>query len=218
MALINFQPNPKIPPIGFFQPISVDPRDMMTDVEFLLGVVKKLNEMIVQLNANTKFIDEYNGKIESLEDEINNLWIEMNDFEGKISNEITTRFDAIKLELQAMIATTLTQANAYTDSVAARLEDEIEQISVGEINVFDPTTGIYSPLQTVIDNLYDSGRNEAITASEYDALDLSATAYDAYDLTAYNYDQKAKTLLVWYNINKERNIICQVLIKLPTTS
>ena len=42
MAYINFQPRPHVPPIGFFQPISVDPKDMMTDVEFLLGVLKKL--------------------------------------------------------------------------------------------------------------------------------------------------------------------------------
>lgn len=26
MSLIKFQPRPKVPPIGFFQPISVDPK------------------------------------------------------------------------------------------------------------------------------------------------------------------------------------------------
>ena len=46
MSYINFQPNPKIPPIGFFEPISVDPKDMMTDVEYLLGILKKLNSMM----------------------------------------------------------------------------------------------------------------------------------------------------------------------------
>ena len=57
MPLINFQPAPKIPPIGFFDPISVDPKDMMTDVEYLLGILKKLNSMIAQINSNTKFIE-----------------------------------------------------------------------------------------------------------------------------------------------------------------
>ena len=38
---IPFQPRPKVPPIGFFDPISVDPKDMMTDVEYLLGILKK---------------------------------------------------------------------------------------------------------------------------------------------------------------------------------
>lgn len=196
MAYINFQPNPKIPPIGFFEPISVDPKDMMTDVEFLMGVLKKLNEIIAQTNQNTEFINNYTGKIEELETEMANLRQEMTEFEEHINESIALQFAEIKVELQSMIATTLVQAKAYTDSVAAQLEDEIQQISIGQISVFDPTTGLYSPLQTVIDNLYNTSRDNALTASEYDALDLTATAYDAYELTAREYDVNGKSLLV----------------------
>lgn len=196
MGLINFQPNPKIPPIGFFDPISVDPKDMMTDVEYLLGILKKLNSMIAQLNANTKFIEEYNGKIEQIEAEVVKLRVEMTAFEEDINNEIASRFAQIKLDLQSMIATTLIRANAYTDSVAAGLQSQIEQISIGQISVYDPTSGVYSPLQTVIDNLYGVSRTDALTASEYDELELTATNYDGYQLTAFNYDQNGKTLLV----------------------
>lgn len=196
MAYINFQPNPKIPPIGFFQPISVDPRDMMTDVEFLLGMLKKLNEVIAQTNSNTEFINNYAGKIEELETAIADLQQEMAEFKTEVNNSIALQFAEIKVELQAMIVTALSQAKAYTDTVAAGLEQEIQEISVGQISVFDPTTGYYSPLQTVIDNLYNTGRTDALTASEYDALDLTATAYDAYTLTAYEYDNNAKSLLV----------------------
>ena len=200
MAYINFQPNPKIPPIGFFEPISVDPKDMMTDVEFLLGVLKKLNEVIAQTNSNTEFINNYSGKIEEIESEIIALRSEMTTFEAQVENDIATRFAAIKLELQSMIATAIIQSNAYTDSVAANLENEIQQISIGQISLFDPTTGIYSPLQVVVDNLYGASREDALTATEYDTLDdgdpLTATAYDAYELTAQMYDQKGKTLLV----------------------
>ena len=196
MAYINFQPNPKIPPIGFFEPISVDPKDMMTDVEFLMGVLKKLNEIIDQTNQNNEFINNYTGKIEELETEMANLRQEMTEFEDHINESIALQFAEIKVELQSMIATTLVQAKAYTDSVAAQLEDEIQQISIGQISVFDPTTGIYSPLQTVIDNLYNTSRDDALTASEYDALDLTATAYDEYELTAREYDVNGKSLLV----------------------
>lgn len=192
MAYINFQPNPKIPPIGFFEPISVDPRDMMTDVEFLLGMLKKLNEVIAQVNKNSQYIE----KIGEIEAEIIRLREEMTQFEQDVNDSIALQFADIKVELQSMIATTLTEARAYTDTVAARLEQEIEEISVGQISVFDPTTGVYSPLQIVIDNLYNASRESALTASEYDALDLTATAYDAYQLTAVEYDQNGKTLLV----------------------
>lgn len=196
MALINFQPMPKIPPIGFFEPISVDPKDMMTDVEFLLGVLKKLNEVIAQTNKNTEFINNYSGKIEEIEAEVSALREEMTNFEAEVNASITLQFAEIKVELQSMIATTLTEARAYTDAVANQLEQEIQDISIGQISVFDPTTGIYSPLQIVIDNLYSSARTDALTATEYDTLELTATAYDAYELTASEYDQSAKSLLV----------------------
>lgn len=193
--MINYQPCPKVPPIGFFQPISVDPKDMMTDVEFLLGMLKKLNETIKQVNANTEWINEYSGKVEELEAEIAALRTEMDDFEAEITADIERRFADLKLELQSMIAAALVQANAYTDAVAAQLDAEIQEISVGAITVYDPTTGLLSPIQTVIDNLYGTSRENALTATEYDGLELTATDYDAYELTAFDYDKNGKTLL-----------------------
>ena len=194
--MIHYQPYPKIPPIGFFDPISVNPKDMMTDVEFLLGMLKKLNEVIKQTNDNTQFINDYSGKIEELEAKIDELQQEMADFKEEVNASIAAEFLLIKSELNSMIASALNQANAYTDAQAGRLENLINQVSVGQITVYDPTTGVLSPLQTVIDNIYGSSRTEALTATEYDALDLTATAYDAYDLTAFDYDYNGKTLLV----------------------
>ena len=196
MGLINFQPNPKIPPIGFFEPISVDPKDMMTDVEYLLGILKKLNEVILQVNENTSFINNYSGKIEEIENEIENLRNEMVDFEDQINEDITNRFVDIESQLQSTIATALVQANAYTDALGVRLDNEIREIALGQITVYDPTTGILSPLQTVIDNLYGSTREEAITANEYDGLELTASTYDGYEITAFNYDKYGKSILM----------------------
>ena len=195
MAYINFQPNPKIPPIGFFEPISVDPRDMMTDVEFLLGILKKLNEVIAQTNANSEFISNYSGKIEEIEAEVQGLRDEMTQFELEVNQNIATQFAELKVELQALVISGINEAKAYTDTVASQLEAEIQEISIGQIYLFDPTTGQYSPLQIVVDNLYNLGRSDALTASEYDALELTATDYDGYELTAYQYDQNGKTLL-----------------------
>lgn len=193
--MIPYQPRPHVPPISFFHPISVDPKDMMTDVEYLLGILKKLNETIKQVNDNTEFINSYAGKIEELEAEIAQLRLDMEDFETAIHADIDAQFAAIKADLQNEISAILAQTSAYTDAVAAQLREEIRAISVGAITVYDPSTGVLSPLQTVIDNLYGTSRDEALTATEYDALDLTATAYDAYEITAFNYDRYGKTIL-----------------------
>lgn len=194
--MISYQPCPKIPPIGFFQPISADPKDMMTDVEFLLGMLKKLNETIKQVNSNAEWISNYTGRVEEIEAEIAALRTEMNEFESEVNANIESRFTQIVADLNAAIATTLQQANAYTDVRAALLQQMIEDVVAGQIQVYDPTTGILSPLQTVIDNLYGSSRSDALTATEYDALLLTAAGYDGYQLTAKDYDQNAKSLLV----------------------
>jgi hypothetical protein len=193
---IELQPKPKIPPISFFQPITADPKDWMSDVEFLLGVLKKLNEIIVATNKNSEFIDKYSGKIEEIETEILSLRTEMSTFEDEVTASINAQFNQIRFELQSMIATALTQANAYTDTIAEALRAEIREISVGQILVFDPTTGVINSLQSTIDNLYNASRTDALMASEYDALELTATTYDAYELTAQEYDRNGKTLLV----------------------
>lgn len=193
--MIPYQPRPKVPPISFFHPISVDPKDMMTDVEYLLGILKKLNETIKQVNENTEFINNYSGKIEELESEIADLRADMMDFKGQVTADIQAQFLAIKTELEATVASFMTQANSYTDAVAAQLREEIRAVSIGQITVYDPSTGLLSPLQTVIDNLYGTSRDEALTATEYDALDLTATAYDAEQITAFNYDRYGKTIL-----------------------
>ena len=92
MPIIKLQPQPKVPPIGFFDPISVDSKDMMTDVEYLLGILKKLNETIIQVNTNTKFIEEYDGKIDAIEKEVEALRQEMTDFEENINNKVKKTF------------------------------------------------------------------------------------------------------------------------------
>ena len=194
--LITPLPRPKIPPYSFFEPIGVEPKDWMTSTEFLLGMLKKLNDTIIQTNSNTKFIDDYTGKIEELESAMADLQQQMVDFETSTNQTIEREFLRIKSELEALVATALNQAFAYTDASASRLESEIEAISIGQIQVFDSSTGQMEDLQVVINHLFDLSRDDALTATEYDALDLSAANYDAYELTASQYDNNGKSLLV----------------------
>lgn len=194
--MISLLPRPKIPPYSFFEPISVEPKDWMTSTEFLMGILKKIDEVVIQTNSNTKFIDEYNGKIEEIEADMTSLKQDMIDFKGEVNATILAEFLRIKSELEALVATALNQANAYTDALGERLSAEIEAITLGQIKVYDSSTGQLENLQVVIDNLFNLSRTDAITASEYDALDLTANEYDAYDLTASQYDNNAKSLLV----------------------
>ena len=194
------------PPNSLFQGISTNYQDSLTYVEYLLGVLKKMNEVIAQVNSNTSFIENYDGRISELENEITVLRKEIEDFEAKVETDfenletqlidtINTRLVQIRTELIDLLTIYRAESKAYTDTKIAQVEAEIEQILIGQITLRDPTTGLISPLQTVIDNIYDTTREEALTATGYDALDLTATAYDGYNLTAFNYDYYGKTIL-----------------------
>lgn len=194
------------PPNTLFQGISTDYHDNLTYVEYLLGVLKKINEIIAQTNSNTQFIEDYDGRIEALERDFALVREEIERFEAKVEsdfdeletqliNTINAKLAEIRQELLGLIAVYRAESKAYTDTKIAQVEAEIDQILIGQITLRDPTTGLVSPLQTVIDNIYDTTREEALTATEYDALELTATTYDGDELTAFNYDYYGKTIL-----------------------
>lgn len=153
-----------------------------------------------------KYLHELTTASKEMSDDIIELRTEMTNFEDEINEEIQRindilveydiKIERVKNELQVYINDEIANLRLYIDSEDALLNERIRQIEIGNINVYDPTTGLYSPIQIVIDNLYDMGRSNALSASEYDALELSATAYDAYDLTARDYDLNGKSLLI----------------------
>ena len=183
--MIEYLKKPKIPIHTFFDPLSTEPSEEMNRTEFLFGILKKLNECIKTLNTVSSQVEGFDERISTLE----------SDF-VTVKEDLATELAEFKIQVESMITTCLVQAKAYTDTRSSELQDAIDAVIAGQINVYDPTTGLYSPIQQVINNLFDAGRQDAITAGEFDALSLTAQAFDAYQLTAYLFDTQAKTLLV----------------------
>lgn len=186
----------KLPPNTLFQPITTDYKNNLTEVEFLLGVLKKLNEMIVQVNQNTEFIDNYAGEIEELQNEFNALVKENEKFKIDLQADINNQLNAFRSEVTNQITTQITALRAYVDTQDAGLREYIDEVALGQIVLYNPATGEMQDLQDIIYSLYDSTRTDALTATEYDGLELTASAYDAYELTATQYDNNGKSLLV----------------------
>lgn len=87
---------------------------------------------------------------------------------------------------QSYAAHALVEAKAYTD-------DQVLNYTM----MINPITGNYDDVRDVVNDIVTFFHSEgALTAGEYDALDLTATAYDAYELTAFDYDFNGKNLLV----------------------
>ena len=184
------------PPNTLFSGITTDFKNNLTYAEFLLGILKKLNEMIDQVNANAEFIEKYEGKIEEIEAEITKIWAYFDTQKATIDSETDAKISALRQEFSNELYNARTAIIAYVDLHDAELDQKINDIILGSIDVYDPTTGMLSPLQTVLYNIYGASRENALTASEYDGLELTASAYDGREITAFEYDNNGKVILM----------------------
>ena len=90
-----------------------------------------------------------------------------------------------------------TASNAHSVAVGTRDIISDLKIRLEAHNIFDlrdPTTGQISFMQDILNNIFNL-MTAALTASEYDSLNLSAAAYDTKNLTALDFDMRGRLLL-----------------------
>ncbi|MBR2652475.1 hypothetical protein IKD56_03980 [bacterium] len=174
-------------------PLAFD--DSLSYLEMLCATLDKLNETIVQVNKNTEVATRYEELLREIEEEVNRLEQEYIEFKESIENEIDDRFAVLTGQLTVYIESQIAVLRYEIQTKYDELNQKIEDIIAGDIKVYDPTTGILSPIQVVINNLFDMNRTNAITATEFDELELTATTYDSYEITAFNFDVNAKEIL-----------------------
>lgn len=174
-------------------PLAFD--ESLSYLEMLCALLDKLNETIVQVNENTEVSTHYEELLEEITAKVDELEQEYIEFKEHIETEIDERFNVILSQLTTYVESQIAIIRYELTEMYNELDQKINDIVAGDINVYDPTTGVIAPIQTVINNLYDMSRESAITASEFDALELSATEFDSKQLTAFDFDINGKTLL-----------------------
>lgn len=124
---------------------------------------------------------------------------------GDLNTDLTARYKAYtdaQIALQKIYIDNqdiyyFTQAKNYSDANLETAKAYIDTKLIDYTYMINPINGQYQDVRTVINDIFDKFLSDgALTAVEYDALELTASAYDAYDLTAYDYDFNGKNLLV----------------------
>lgn len=172
--------------------------------EQVLWLQKNLNEVIILVNKLQEEFDNIDINFDELQHEIDSINEgiliinqNINELDANKANksEVQQQLSDLELELKYLLANNYNTLKEYVDEQDEYLQYQIDHFNIDNITILDPTTGLYSPIQIVVDNIYDQTRDEAITAGEYDALELSAGDYDALEITAFNYDRYGKTIL-----------------------
>jgi len=168
-------------------------------IKNIAGDVSKLTEeydsLITSFEELKEYVDTYLKDVEDIKqaiEEINNSL----DSVAEQTNLNTTRIEQVNNNLTTLINTNFNLLKEYIDNQVTILNNKIDNIEIGEIQIYDPTTGIISPLQTVINNLYNATNKDGLTASEFDLLDLTVNTFENYQITAYQFDSQGKIILV----------------------
>lgn len=168
-------------------------------------ITPKVNELInIVDNIDINF-DEINEKIDIIQNDIMIIQNEYRTLNSKVNQNtediqaldirITNEINDLDSTLRELINSNYNTLKNYVDYQDNILNEKIDNIQIGAINVYDPTTGLLSPLQIVINNLYQIGNKDGLTASEFDTLELTASGFDAYEITAYEFDSQGRLIL-----------------------
>lgn len=177
--------------------------DANTYYELLCKVVEQLNKTITQVNALTEVVsnidinfDEINAKIDKINSDISQLKIDMSNLSTNINKEVDAKLQAQYNQVVQLMSDYQTIFNTNLQTLEEKLESEISRIELGDVKAYNPTNGKIENVSKVIQDVYDVSRVNALTASEFDALNLTVEAFQAYNITCLNFDINGKTILV----------------------
>ena len=158
-------------------------------------LTEEYSELITNFENLKDYVDTYLTGLEEVKDAINIINNELDILTENVNNN-TQRIETVNDNLTNLINENFNTLKSYVDLNVYELNQKIDNIQIGQIQVYDPTNGIFSPLQDVLNNLYGVSNKDGLTATEFDALELTATEFDAYQITAYEFDSQGKTILV----------------------
>lgn len=164
-------------------------------IEDITAIEGSIDGIVTLVNEIKAYVDEYLEDITVIKEEIEAINESIESINTKV-NKNSSDIVELKNYTDNLVSDTFTTLKNYVDLHDEELNDRIDNIEIGAINVYDPTTGEYSPLQVVLNNLYNMTNKDGINAGEFDALELTATGFDSKNLTAYQFDSQSKILLV----------------------
>lgn len=145
----------------------------------LTGIRNEMDQLTGQLDDTMNdFRDEIAEQIQDQQ-----AWVEQ-----QIANQEAYINETVH-KVYSALNDTLTEAKAYTDFRLEQFQEEFPELTT--VYVRNPVTGFVTTLQEAIYDMYDALRYMALTAFQYDTLDMTAQDYDDRTIPAWFYDRYA---------------------------
>ena len=158
-------------------------------------VVQQIADLKAYVDQYLKDITEVLEEVEAVKRSVEELTLEVASLSDKI-NQVDLKVDNLKVYTDNLVSSNFNTMKAYVDYQDGVINTRIDNLEIGAIKIYDPTTGEVQPLQVVVNNLYALTNKDGITASEFDTLEKTVTQFEAYDMTAYEFDSSAKAIMI----------------------
>lgn len=235
MGIFNFSVRPLCSYYRKVLPAVYD--NSLSYYEQLCRIKYKLNEVIKNLNDLEENLPSYvkqaidealggweermeaqfaeqNARIAAVEKKIDDSVAEM---QAQLDAAIREMEQTINAQLNALYLILVNGINsnrAYIDSQISLLKDEFPDLST--VYVISPVDGQLVKIQDCVNDMYNVLRYGALTAAQYDALQLTAKEYDDKSLTAFTYDMYGLCELWSYlNVHRMHSVTTGEIVAIP---
>ncbi len=176
------------------------------NIDWVIKKTKEQADQIAYLNEEfakiTVLTEDYIQSMIDTAITANNLILaqQLIDLKAEITTEykgyVTAQINALTVYINNQDVHYDELAQGYANTALENAKDYVDSEMVDYTMMINPITGVYEDVRNVVNDIvsyFHTG--DALTAGEYDSLDLTAGAYDAYTITAYDYDFNGKTIL-----------------------
>lgn len=160
-----------------------------TDFDALKQEVEEAIQDIPQLRA------DFEALVIRFDETIAELQAQYEQFEQDVEDEINAKIAEVRASIMVVVDSYYETLNNKIDTEVARIDDKFNDWAIANTIVFNSLEGRETTLQVYLDDLAGLNRTNAISASEYDGLELTATNYDSRQISARDYDYDGETIL-----------------------
>ena len=235
MGIFNFSVRPLCSYYRKVLPAVYD--DSLSYYEQLCRIKYKLNEVIKNLNDLEENLPSYvkqaidealggweermeaqfaeqNARIAAAEKKIDDSVAEMRAQLDAAIREMEQTINAQLNALYLILVNGINANRAYIDSQISLLKAEFPDLST--VYVISPVDGQLVKIQDCVNDMYNVLRYGALTAAQYDALQLTAKEYDDKSLTAFTYDMYGLCELWSYlNVHRMHSVTTGEFVAIP---
>lgn len=169
--------------------------DKVTELEkefesFTTNIDSKLDNYEVQINK------QFDGFKVELNRQLDQIRADFDSFRKQVNADVAEQLAVVQTNLLNVINGVENELNTKLDKAIEDFNYRFEHMVVSKALVYNTVRGAETTLQEYLDDIAGTLRGDAITAGEYDALELTAQEYDDKEITAYDYDYFGKSLLI----------------------